>query len=235
MCGRYALSRPANRYADFFDADLSVSESLESNYNVAPTDPVYAVFEGDEQRHMDVMRWGLVPFWSDSPKDGARRINARAETVATKPMFRDAFEKRRCLLPADGFYEWITNDDGTKQPFYIFASNHAPLALAGIWERWKDPAGNPLITCSVITTNANRTLEPIHNRMPVIVGSDDWEDWLDPSNRDSSQLTSFLRPADDDLLEAIKVARTVNNVRNKGPECLLAPEDVPGEARLFDV
>ncbi len=235
MCGRYALSRPANRYADYFGAELSVTESLEPNYNVAPTDPVYGVAETDGGRAMGVFRWGLVPFWADSPKDGAKRINARAETVATKPMFRDAFEKRRCLLPADGFYEWIKEEDGSRQPVYIFRSNHAPLALAGIWERWRDGAGTVLTTCSVITTDANELLRPIHDRMPVLLGEDEWSTWLDRSVDDTELLSSFLRPAPEDLLETVQVAKTVNNVRNKGPECLLTPDEVPQEQTLFDV
>ena len=151
-------------------------EELQPNYNVAPTDRVYGVIQADQGRRLGVLKWGLVPYWSESPKDGAKRINARAETVATKPIFRDAFARRRCLLPADGFYEWQKKDDGTKQPIYIFGATHAPLGLAGIWERWKDAEGQVLTTCSVITTRPNALMAPIHDRMPVVLPARSMED-----------------------------------------------------------
>lgn len=237
MCGRFAISREPGRYADFFEASVSEAlEEIEPNYNVAPTDRVYGVIEDADGRRMGVFKWGLVPFWSESPKDGAKRINARAETVATKPMFKDAFARRRCLLPADGFYEWQKNDDGTKQPIYIFGATHAPLGLAGIWERWKDAEGQVLTTCSVITTRPNELMRPIHNRMPVVLPQEHWKTWLDPQVDNAEALVSLLEPAPEGLLETVKVAKTVNNVRNKGPECLEPPqqEDSQQEA-LFDV
>jgi len=238
MCGRFALSREPGRYADYFDASISESlEELQPNYNVAPTDRVYGVIQADQGRRLGVLKWGLVPYWSESPKDGAKRINARAETVATKPIFRDAFARRRCLLPADGFYEWQKKDDGTKQPIYIFGATHAPLGLAGIWERWKDAEGQVLTTCSVITTRPNALMAPIHDRMPVVLPQDQWKTWLDPDVEDIDMLTSLLQPAPEGLLETVKVATNVNNVRNKGPECLQPPiEDAkPAQEALFDV
>ena len=205
---------------------------LHANYNVAPTDSVYGVIERDGERRMGVMKWGLVPYWSETPKDGAKRINARAETVASKPIFRDAFARRRCLLPADGFYEWKKLEDGTKQPVYIFASNHAPLGLAGIWERWKDAEGQVLTTCSVITTKPNDLMRPIHDRMPVVLPESAWNTWLE-TEIEPDDVESLLQPAPEEMLEVVEVSKAVNNVRNKGPECHEPPDTVE-QGSLFE-
>lgn len=230
MCGRYVASMPSAVLADHLLVDDVRTEALEPNYNVAPTDPVYAVAENREgTRILGSYRWGLVPSWAKDPGVGARMINARAETVATK--FGKALERRRCLLPADGFYEWEQREIGgktVKQPWFISRADGAPMVFAGLWEVWW-PAGadrdvdEPLRTCSVITTEANEVVRPIHDRMPVVLDPQVWERWLDRSLTDPGELGAMLRPADPRSIERREVSTRVNSVRNNGPELLLSP------------
>ena len=220
MCGRFVQSASVDDYARYFGAGEVKTESLESNYNVAPTDPVYAVAEHDETRMVGTFGWGLVPHWSKDRKQAARFINARSETLLDKPAFRDSFRTKRCLIPADGFYEW-TRRDGVKVPHYIFIGTHAPMALAGLWASWKDPETEEWHrTCSVITTKPNDFMKPIHDRMPVVLDPVVWDDWLDRSNTDAESLLPFLRPPSEELLETYEVSTFVNSVRNNGPECV---------------
>ncbi len=220
MCGRFVQSASVDDYARYFGADTLKTESLESNYNVAPTDTVYAVAEHDQKRMLGTFGWGLVPHWSKDRKQAARFINARAETLLDKPAFRDSFRTKRCLIPADGFYEWTKRDD-TKIPRFIFIGSHAPMALAGIWAAWKDPQTEEWSrTCSIITTKPNDFMKPIHDRMPAMLGPEYWDDWLDRSNDDAEVLQDLLRPPAEDLLESYEVSTYVNSVRNNGPECL---------------
>jgi len=245
MCGRYASSRrPEDLIEEFEVVESRIATPLEDNYNTAPTDEVYAVVErppkGEErvERQLRVMRWGLVPSWAKDPGIGSRMINARMETVAEKPAYKKAFEKRRCLLPADGYYEWYatsqTDKKGKprKQPFFIRPKDQGSLAMAGLYELWPDPAKEPddparwRWTCTVITTQAEDELGRIHDRMPLMVERDRWADWLDPTEPGQ---TDLLVPAAPGLLEAYPVRTLVSNVRNNGPELI---EPLPLEEAL---
>lgn len=240
VCGRYAASADVAELVEEFDID-EVTEAPEGpSWNVAPTDPVPAIVERlprDEQgadavRKLVRLRWGLVPSWSKDPRGGARLINARFETVAEKPSFRKAFAARRCLLPADGYYEWYAGADSTKkQPFFIHRADGELLVMAGIYEFWRDdsrPQGDPeawLSTCSIITTSATDALGHIHDRMPMIIQRDAWADWLDPKRTDPGEALELLRVTDADQLDAYAVGAAVGNVRNNGPELVLPLED----------
>ena len=226
MCGRFVSTATPSQLADYLRADEIRTEALDPSWNVAPTDSVYAVAErrsssedGAEQdgrRLLGSYRWGLVPFWAKDPKVGARMINARAETLASK--FRRTFERRRCLVPADGFYEWEKRDDGKKQPWFIHRADGAPMVFAGLWEVWKPEGASeedePLRTCSIITTEANALLARIHDRMPAVISPHDWDRWLDRSITDPSALQSLLAPADPRQFDMFEVSTAVNSVRN---------------------
>ncbi len=232
MCGRFVSASPPDELARYFGA-VPTETALEDNYNVAPTNPVYAVRADHGHRALVLLRWGLVPPWADDVKIGSRMINARAETIASKPAFRRAFQRRRCLVPADAFYEWKKiPGQKAKQPYAIVRADGDPLVFAGIWERWapKDAEGRwiddeRLETCSIITTAANPTMAEVHDRMPAMIPAARWDDWLDPDSEPSS-LTELLVPAPDDLLRLHKISTAVNNVRNNGPR-LLDPVDDP--------
>ena len=222
MCGRFVATATPSQLADYLHAEEIRTEALEPSWNVAPTDAVYAVAQNSPEpgvaakRILGSYQWGLVPFWAKDVKVGARMINARAETLESK--FKRTFERRRCLLPADGFYEWEKLDNGKKQPWFIHRSDGAPMVFAGLWEIWKpkdapDDA-EPLRTCSIITTDANDLLAPIHDRMPVVLNPQDWDEWLDRSITDTSSLQRLLVPADDRALERFAVSTEVNSVRN---------------------
>ena len=218
MCGRFALYTPAEAVVRLFRLDGA--PDLSPRYNIAPTQPVVAIRPGEGGgREARMLRWGLVPFWAKDPSIGSRMINARGETVAEKPAFRQAFRRRRCLIPADGFYEW-QKVPGGKQPWYISARDEVPLAFAGLWERW-DKRGTeaPVETCTIVTTAANATLLPLHDRMPVILGAADWDAWLDDA-ASSTLLRDLIRPAPDNLLSARPVSRRVNRPVNDGPELI---------------
>ena len=227
--------------AEIFDAELGDTEAaaldeLGARYNVAPTQPIPVVVQRDDGRRIELQRWGLVPSWSKSVTTAAARyINARAETVATSPAFRASFLRRRCIIPADGFYEWL-RDGRRKQPFLIHTEDDAPLAFAGLWAPWRDPAsGQWLLSAAVVTTTANATVSQLHNRMPVILDleSDAWRLWLDPQMRDEGLLQSLLEPAPDSLLELRAVSSLVNNANNEGPELLAGPApEAPLDAAL---
>ncbi len=238
MCGRYASSRrPEDLLEEFDVVDDRVPAPLEPDYNVAPTKDVYAVLErarkdADEpgpsaDRQLRVLRWGLVPSWAKDPSIGSRMINARRETVAEKPAFRRALAARRCLLPADGYYEWYPTSQTTrsgkplKQPFYVRPRDGGVLAMAGLYEIWRDPDradDDPdrfRWTCTVITTAAEDDLGHLHDRMPMMVGPDRWAEWLDPAAPRASVL-DLLEPAAPGRLEAYPVSPAVGNVRNNG-------------------
>jgi putative SOS response-associated peptidase YedK len=251
MCGRYASSVDPEDLAEEFEARIADLPRLEHDYNVAPTKEVYAVVERpprreqaedgaesvlDAERQVRVMTWGLVPSWAKDPKIGSRMINARMETVAEKPAYRRAFEKRRAILPADGYYEWYTPEQGgprgRKQPFFIRPKDGGLLAMAGLYELWRDPTkadDDPARwrwTCTVITTDAPDDLGRIHDRMPLMLGREDYDAWLDPDNADKDALLGLLRPAVPGLLEAYPVSTLVSNVANNGPELV---EPLPAE------
>ena len=217
MCGRFVATATPAQLADYLHVDEVRTEALEPSWNVAPTDAVYAAAENREQhRILGTYQWGLVPSWAKDPKVGARMINARAETLESK--FRRTFERRRCLLPADGFYEWEKLENGKKQPWFIHRADGAPMVFAGLWELWKpEGAGDddePLRTCSIITTEANELLAPIHDRMPAVVAPQDWDRWLDRDLTDTSVLRPLLAPADPRSMERFAVSTEVNSVRN---------------------
>lgn len=196
-------------------------------YNIAPSQPVPVVIrEGGERRFL-LVRWGLVPSWAKEMPQSLL-INARAETVAEKPSFRGAFRHRRALMPADGFYEWKAEGRGPKQPYFIRRRDGAPFAMAALWEHWMDPHGSELDTCAVVTAEANATLMPIHHRMPVILPEKDWGLWLDPAATEK-ELLALLRPAPDDLLEAIPVSTRINRAANDDPS-LIERSEVVAEA-----
>ena len=218
MCGRYNLISNLTVLGERFEFDPG-QLTLESAYNVAPTQNVLAV-GGGEPRRAGFMRWGLIPFWSKTPSIGSRMINARAETVADKPSFREAFKRRRCLVLADGFYEWQRTPSG-KRPMRLAMRSGEPFAFAGIWSVWKDPEGNRMPTCAIITTSANELLRPIHHRMPVILPREKEGYWLDRSIEDSTELRSVLAPYPDDAMEAYEVSTLVNSVANDGPELVV--------------
>jgi len=244
MCGRYASSRQPDELAEEFEIDeLRLQEPLIESYNVAPTDDVYAVLErppreddASTERQLRSVRWGLVPSWAKDVKIGNRMINARMETVGEKPAYRRAFAKRRCLLPADGYFEWYATDakdakgKPRKQPYFITPKDGGVLAMAGLYELWPDPAkdeddpGRWLWSCTVITTEAEDSLGRIHDRMPLMVERERWDDWLDPTRPGDLEL---LTPAAPGRLEAYPVSTLVSNVRNNGPE-LLEPLPLEG-------
>ena len=240
MCGRMTQQTSPSEIARIFDADSRVDEEsgvLEPRYNVAPTDPLTVVLErGDEGRVVEQHRWGLVPSFSSSLKDGAKRINARAETVATSPAFRASFRSRRCIVPSDGFYEW-RRAGSVKQPYLLHPPAGAIMAMAGLWAVWKEPASGIWVpSAAVITTTANRRVSAIHDRMPVLLPREVWEDWLDRGVDDEAYLLSLLEPAPDDVLEMYPISTKVNDVRNQGPE-LIEPvtlEQADGVARSGD-
>ena len=215
MCGRYNLISNLTVLGERFEFDPR-QLTLDSAYNVAPTQNVLTVV-GDAPRRAGFMRWGLIPFWAKNPSIGSRMINARAETVAGKPSFRDAFKRRRCLVLADGFYEWRRTPSG-KRPMRVALRSGEPFAFAGIWSVWKDAEGNRRPTCAIITTAANELLKPIHHRMPVILPRDMEGLWLDRSIEDPNRLQSVLTPYPDDAMEAYEVSTLVNSVANDGPE-----------------
>lgn len=227
MCGRYVSAAPVEDLAKYFSANTP-EHTLEANYNVAPTTEVYAVRADDGERAIAPMRWGLVPFWAKDLKIGSRMINARSETAADKPAFRRAFAKRRCLLPADGFYEWQKIEgQKAKQPWFIHRVDEEPLAFAGLYEFWhpKDDDGNDIegadlvISCTILTTSANETMAPVHDRMPVMLAPGVWDDWLDPAS-DHDFVSSLMVPAPEELLTMYPVSTAVNSVRNRGAELL---------------
>jgi putative SOS response-associated peptidase YedK len=218
MCGRFVQHADADIYASQFEL-ASVCE-LHPRYNVAPTQPVLAVRQTAEgSRELVPLRWGLIPAWSKGPDSRYSMINARADTIATKPAYRDAFKRRRCLIPAEGFYEWKAEGKG-KAPYLVRRKDGAPFALAGLWERWKDPEGEPVESCTIVVTSANALVSEIHDRMPVIIGRGDYATWLDPETKDAERLQALLQPADPDDLTLHPVSRLVNSPRNDGPELL---------------
>ncbi len=215
MCGRYASSRKPEDLVSYFEVDEPPEEELAPSWNVAPTDAVYAVVQAKEgPRQLRVLRWGLVPSWSKGAKGAARMINARSESVRDKPAFRKAWTSRRCLVPADGYYEW-KQEGATKQPYYL--STPEPLAMAGLYEHWKTPEGEWLSTCTVITTTAPDELGEIHDRTPLLVPKEHWTVWLDRSVADPGDL---LIPGVPGVLDAWPVGKDVGNVRNNGAQLI---------------
>jgi len=235
VCGRYTLTAPdpAALRARF---PLGESVVIEPRFNVAPTDDVLAVTTDREGAPRgELLRWGLVPHWAKDPSVGARMINARAESVAEKPAFRDAFERRRCLIVADGFYEWQAREGARKQPWWITRADHAPFAFAGLWSVWHDGDGpdDPILrTCTIVTTAASASVAPMHDRMPVILPPAAEETWLDHGTP-ASVLQDLLAPFPDAQTDARPVGFAVNDARHDAPDCLDPPPPQDGEPSLF--
>jgi len=220
MCGRFALYSDPFTLAKRFHAEAP--PDLPPRYNIAPTQTVLIVREDDDnRRHFAPARWGLIPHWAKTIDTGYCTINARAETVAEKPAFRDAFKRRRCLIPADGYYEWqVVPDSKAKQPWFIAMHSRLPMALAGLWERWQGHEGEELESCSIIVTDANDLMRPIHDRMPVILQLGDWSAWLETSAYDAGSLKSLLKPHASHDMTAWPVSTKVNSPRNDSAECV---------------
>ncbi len=219
MCGRFSQVQSWGELHDLYSlADQDYIPNLQPRYNVAPSQDVTAIRQSETgERELVRLRWGLIPFWAKDETIGYKTINARAETVAEKPAFRAAFRKRRCLIPASGFYEWQGSGSGSpKRPFYITGRDGAPLAFAGLWERWEG-ADQPVESCTIIVTAANAFLKPVHDRMPVILAPGDFSAWLDLGTTDSAKL---LRPCPDDWLGVCPVSTRVNNPKNDDPACI---------------
>lgn len=213
MCGRFVAASDPEGLVRFFVVDERQGEELPPRYNVAPTQQVYAVAEHDDARHLVTFRWGLIPRWAKDAKIGSKLINARAETAHEKPAFRSAFTKRRCLIPADGFYEWKKQESGGKVPHFIHPAEAERFAFAGLWESWRDPEdpdGEPLRTCVILTTAANQRLRALHDRMPVILPAEVWDAWLARDHDDVDALRGLLRPAPDDAVAFHPVSTSVN-------------------------
>ena len=252
MCGRYASSRKPEDLVEEFDIRSPELPQIEPDWNVAPTKEVYAVLErpprdgegpeqADPERQLRALTWGLVPFWAKDPSVGNRMINARMESVAEKPAYRRAFEKRRTILPADGYYEWYPTEELTKagkprkQPYFIRPTDGGVLAMAGLYEIWRDPdkadddPSRFRWTCTVLTTSAEDSLGHIHDRMPLMLGREQYDEWLDPRRNSKEELLALLEPAAPGRLEAFPVSTKVSNVRNNGPE-LVEPIPLEGLA-----
>ena len=218
MCGRFSLFAPGELISRQFD--VVVDHEIEPRYNIAPTQPVAAVRldQSGKEREFTYFSWGLIPSWSKDPKIGSRLINARSETAPEKPSFRNAFKRRRCLIPATGFYEWQKVGSG-KQPMFIHAEDGSLFGLAGLWEIWSDAEGSVIQSCTILTTEPNELMAPIHNRMPVIIDPQDYSMWLDPGP-DPLEAMHLMRPYAVEKMAAYAVSTAVNNPRNENPDCI---------------
>ena len=221
MCGRFTLTTKQNILQIAFPwVDFPEKNILNPRYNIAPSQPI-AVVPNVEPFHLDFFLWGLVPSWAKDPKIGTRLINARAETLAEKPSFKNAFKRRRCLVFADGFYEWqSTPHSKTKTPYYIHLKNHQPFAIAGIWEIWQSPDGSEIRSCSLITTQASENLKHIHSRMPVIIPENAYHTWLTPKEQPTHSLQEILKPYSRPDIIAFPVSNLVNNPTIDNSDCI---------------
>jgi putative SOS response-associated peptidase YedK len=221
MCGRFVSATPPDQIAAYFGTEAPEA-LLAPSYNVAPTNDVYAILSDGTTRHLDAFHWGLVPMWAKDPKIGSKMINARADTLAAKNAFKSAFKRRRCIIPADGFYEWRKDPNAPpkakKQPYFIHRPDGEPVAFAGLWEVWKGPNKDQeqLRSCVIITTSPNEPMSAIHDRMPVILPESAWATWLDRDIDDLDLLGKLLVPAPPELITMHTVSTEVNNVRNNG-------------------
>jgi len=231
MCGRFVRKRNTAELAAEFGVDEAVDD-LQPSFNVAPTDPVAVVLtDKTDRRQLVAMRWGLVPWWAEDPSIGSRMINARVESLTNKAAFKDAFKSRRCLVLADGFFEWLKQGK-TKTPLLFRLKNDRPLAFAGLYDTWKSPLGPPLKTCTIITGPANSLVEPVHDRMPIILPREIEALWIDRSIEDQDRLLGLLTPYPADEMESFEVSSKVNSVKNNSPECI-EPVDSKSIRGLF--
>ena len=233
MCGRYRLSRRKQMIEEYFETENEVD--WEPRYNIAPSQPVGIIRQDPSkpERHFSLARWGLIPSWATDASIGFKTINARAETVADKPAFRDAFVSRRCLLPADGFFEWSRRGK-EKQPFHFGMQDDSLFAFAGLWDRWKDPSGTVIESCTILTTTPNSLLVDVHDRMPVILRPDNYDLWLDPGFKDVKALAEVLAPFDAAKMRSFPVSTRINAVANDDPDCVVPwQSSPPAQSALF--
>ena len=233
MCGRYRLSRRKQRVEEYFDTESDEPEWT-PRYNIAPSQPVPVIRQNpnEPRRELSLMRWGLIPSWAKDASVAARMINARSETAGTKPAFRDPLTNRRCLIPADGFYEWVRTGK-VKQPYCFEVNDGELFAFAGIWDRWTDPNRHTVETFSILTTSPNAVTSAVHDRMPVILDPDGYDMWLDPGMRDITTASELLKPYDAQFMRSYPISTRINHVANDDEECS-APVELPqAEARLF--
>lgn len=246
MCGRFVSASSPEEIARYFDVEMidDRARRVVADYNVAPSHDVLAIHEEADERHLSTFRWGLVPSWAEDPRIGSRMINARAETVATKPSFRAAFARRRCIIPADGFYEWVDDPmDRRRQPFFIHRSDHQPFAFAGLWETWRPRGGgvstaeqpslldvspcdeqDELRTCTIITTASRGPISRLHDRMPLMLDPDQWDVWLSPRNHDKDLLAGILTEGSSAMVTFHPVSKDVNSARSSGHQLTDATE-----------
>jgi putative SOS response-associated peptidase YedK len=233
MCGRYRLSRRKQLVEEYFDTESDEPEWT-PRYNIAPSQPVPVIRQNPKEprRALSLMRWGLIPSWAKDASVAARMINARSETAGMKPAFRDPLTNRRCLIPADGFYEW-SRTGKVKQPYCFEVNDGELFAFAGIWDRWKDPSGSWVKTCSILTTTPNAVTSAIHDRMPVILDPACYDPWLDPGLRDLSVVSDMLKPYDSQVMRCYPISTRINHVANDDEECSAPVELIQAQDRLF--
>ncbi|RRN70030.1 SOS response-associated peptidase [Peribacillus simplex] len=219
MCGRFTLFTDIEEIKDRFDIQGSFDEEYQFSYNIAPSHSVLSVINDGARNRLGYLRWGLIPFWAKDEKVGYKMINARAESIAEKASFKNAYKKKRCLIIADSFYEWKKEPE-RKIPMRIKLKNHAPFGMAGLWESWKSPEGINIYSCSVITTVPNELMTSIHDRMPVILKPEDEKDWLNPSINDPAYLQQYLKSFDPEQMEAFEVSADVNSTKNNSPNLI---------------
>ncbi len=222
MCGRFSSSAKPEQIKKEFNAAVEDPSIFTPRYNIAPTQMIPAVLNKEGERIIAALKWGLVPSWAKDALIGSRMINARAETLTEKPSFREAYKSRRCIVPASGFYEWQRSEKGAKQPFYFYLTNKEVFGFAGLWEEWLDKeSGESLETCTIITTEANDVLKPVHDRMPVILKAADYDEWLDLKESNTDKLQKLLAPYPPDEMSSHAVSRAVNSPTLDSPELIL--------------
>lgn len=237
MCGRYRLTAKERWLSEYFNIP---AEDIDwaARWNIAPTQEVATIRQDRNvpKRKFGLMRWGMIPYWAKDMSIGNKTVNAVCETAAEKPVFRESMKKRRCLIPADGFYEWKKIGPKQRQAFNIGMADDGLFAFAGLWDRWKDSTGKAIESCTILTTEANAVLKDIHDRMPVILQPSDYDLWLDPGITDPARVGDLLKPFDPRLMRIYPVSSTVNKVDNEGPECaekLVAVREGPTQSSLF--
>ena len=231
MCGRYRLSRRKQVVEEYFESP-SDEEDWTPRYNIAPTQPVAAIRQAGQSRILSIMRWGLVPSWASDISIGARLINGRSETVLEKPAFRDSFRLRRCLVPADGFYEW-KKAGKARHPFHFVMKDSSLFAFAGVWDRWRSPTGQVVESCSILTTAPNELLDGVHDRMPVILPQRHYQTWLTAPATEVQRLAELLVPFDASVMQRYPVSSLVNKPENDVPECALEVPSLETQGQLW--
>ncbi|GAB4508638.1 MAG: SOS response-associated peptidase [Anaerolineae bacterium] len=230
MCGRFTLTADLRAIQQHFHLQ-SLPEDIPPRYNIAPSQPI-AVIANDDPTRLTFFRWGLVPSWSKDLAIGNKMINARAETLAEKPSFRSAFKRRRCLIPADGFYEW-TGDGKNRKPMFLHLADRSVFAFAGLWEVWHGPDGEEVRSCTIITGEPNELVQPLHHRMAVILHEEDYDTWLQPGDMDAKELMPLLRPYESERMAVYEVSKAVNSPSNDTPECIAPIAEPPAQGSLL--